>query len=110
MAHIVDKRWVTDDLVQLVVENSSGANFESHQARFKAPRLPSLLPELARIRTPVLLLWGKNDAVTPKRGLLLHQHIPGAEFHVFDDCGHWIQLDAFERVNSVVENFLQGRF
>jgi pimeloyl-ACP methyl ester carboxylesterase len=105
-AHIVDPRWVTDDLIERVVDNSSGANFESHQARFKAPRLPSLLPELARINVPVLLLWGKNDTVTPKRGLLLQAHIPGAELHVFDNCGHWIQLDAFERANAVVRDFL----
>jgi pimeloyl-ACP methyl ester carboxylesterase len=110
MRHIVDKRWVTDELVRLVVENSSGANFESHQARFKAPRPPSLLPELSRLRTPVLLLWGNNDTVTPRRGLLLQQHIPGAELHVYDNCGHWVQLDAFERVNALVENFLQDRF
>ncbi|HEX6513528.1 MAG TPA: alpha/beta hydrolase [Chloroflexota bacterium] len=108
MAHIMDKRWVTHELVQRVVENSSGANFEAHQARFQAPRLPSLLPELGHIKVPVLLLWGRNDTVTPRRGLLLQAHIPSAELHVFDNCGHWVQLDAFDRVNAVVRGFLAG--
>lgn len=109
LAHVMDKRWVTDELVQRLVANSSGANFEAHQARFRAPRLPSALPALARLEAPVLLLWGKNDSVTPRRGLLLQAHIPGAELHVFDNCGHWIQLDAFDRVNAVVRGFLAGR-
>ena len=110
LSAIMDKSLVTDELVQLVLANSSGRNFESHQARFKAPRLAPIHPELGRLRAPALLLWGKNDSVSPRRGLLLHALIPGAEFHVFDHCGHWVQLDQAARVNAVVRDFLAGCF
>jgi 2-hydroxy-6-oxonona-2,4-dienedioate hydrolase len=41
-----------------------------------------------------------------ERGLLLFQLIPNAEFHLFDQCAHWVQWDQAERFNRLVSDFL----
>jgi len=72
-----------------------------------APR--SLADELPKLKTKSLLLWGNQDrGVSVERGLLLFQLIPNAEFHLFDQCAHWVQWDQAERFNRLVSDFLQG--
>jgi 2-hydroxy-6-oxonona-2,4-dienedioate hydrolase len=34
--------------------------------------------------------------------------IPGAELHIFDRCGHWVQWDQAERFNTIVRDFLSA--
>lgn len=43
-----------------------------------------------------------------ERGLLLFQLIPHAEFHLFDNCAHWVQWDRAERFNRIVSDFLRS--
>ncbi len=46
----------------------------------------SLLPEL---KMPVLILWGKEDLITPlEQGKKMQQLIPESELLVYDGCGH----------------------
>jgi pimeloyl-ACP methyl ester carboxylesterase len=46
----------------------------------------SLLPEL---KMPVLILWGKEDRITPlAEGKKMQQLIPASELLVYDGCGH----------------------
>ncbi len=46
----------------------------------------SLLPEL---NMPVLILWGKEDKITPlELGKKMQQLVPQAELLVYDGCGH----------------------
>ena len=53
--------------------------------------------------------WGNNDrGVSVERGLELFQRIPGAEFHLFDKCAHWVQWDQADRFNRLVVDFLKG--
>ncbi|HEY3116083.1 MAG TPA: hypothetical protein VGK54_05025 [Chloroflexota bacterium] len=54
------------------------------------------------------MLWGRNDNGGAIRGLLLQEKIPGAELHIFDNCGHWVEIDQFERVNRIVRDFLSA--
>jgi 2-hydroxy-6-oxonona-2,4-dienedioate hydrolase len=56
-----------------------------------------------------LVLWGKNDPSAPtERALLLFDLIPGAELHVFDRCGAWVQWDQARRFNRLVGDFLRA--
>jgi pimeloyl-ACP methyl ester carboxylesterase len=105
---IFHKELVTDELVQLRYEMSTGKNDEAHHARKSVSPPRSIEGELKNMRAKSLLLWGKNDSgVTVERGLLLSNLIPGAEFHLFDRCAHWVQWDQAERFNNLVTNFLQ---
>ncbi|OGG56295.1 MAG: hypothetical protein A3F84_18970 [Candidatus Handelsmanbacteria bacterium RIFCSPLOWO2_12_FULL_64_10] len=61
----------------------------------------------ARINVPSLILWGaQDDRAAVERSLLLLEAIPGAELHVFDHCGHWVQWDQADRFNQIVKDFL----
>jgi 2-hydroxy-6-oxonona-2,4-dienedioate hydrolase len=65
--------------------------------------------ELRSLRVRTLVVWGSNDRGSPvEKGLLLFQLIPGAEFHVFDRCGHWPMWDHTERFNTLVRGFLRS--
>jgi pimeloyl-ACP methyl ester carboxylesterase len=104
---IFHKELVTDDIVRARYEMSTGKNHEAHLARRDASPPRPIFEELRNIKTKSLLLWGKNDSgVTVERGLLLFDLIPNAEFHLFDQCAHWVQWDQAKRFNGIVTNFL----
>ena len=101
------KELVTDELVQLRYEMSTGKNHEAHLKRKNVSPPRPLQNELQNMKVKSLLLWGKNDTgVTVERGLLLFNLIPNAEIHLFDRCAHWVQWDQAERFNNLVTYFL----
>ena len=74
-----------------------------------APPQRSIVEELPKLAPRTLILWGKNDQSAPiERALLLFDLIPGAELHIFDECGHWVQWDQAARFNQIVGDFLQA--
>jgi 2-hydroxy-6-oxonona-2,4-dienedioate hydrolase len=104
---IFHKELVTDELVQARFEMSTGKNHEAHLARKDVSPPRPIHDQLRNMKVKSLLLWGKNDTgVTVERGLLLFELIPGAEFHLFDQCAHWVQWDQAERFNDLLVNFL----
>ena len=104
---LMNKAAITDGLVAELHAMSTGKNQEAFEARHALPATPPIYDEVYRIKVPTLLLWGRNDSGGAERGLLLFEKIPGAELHVFDNCGHWVQVDQTERVNSLVLDFLR---
>jgi 2-hydroxy-6-oxonona-2,4-dienedioate hydrolase/4,5:9,10-diseco-3-hydroxy-5,9,17-trioxoandrosta-1(10),2-diene-4-oate hydrolase len=98
---------VTEEIVRARFEMSTGKNYETQQRRKGVPAPRPIHGELKDLKIPVLLLWGANDSgVALERSLLLLQSIPGAELHIFDRCGHWVQWDQEERFNTIVRDFL----
>ncbi|MER7078005.1 2-hydroxy-6-oxonona-2,4-dienedioate hydrolase [Saccharopolyspora kobensis] len=62
---------------------------------------------LHRIRARTLITWGRDDRVSPvDMALLPMRTIPGAELHVFPDCGHWAMIEQKEAWESAVLAFL----
>jgi len=105
---LVNKAAITDELVEEMYAMSAGKNYEAFQARARLPEMPPIYDELKKLTVPALLLWGRNDNGGVERGLLLFEKIPGAELHVFDNCGHWVEIDQTDRVNRLVRDFLRG--
>ena len=104
------KELVTDELVRLRYDMSTGNNLDAQNARRKAPIPRSIAEELPGLKVKALILWGKDDrGAAPERGLLLFQQIPGAEFHLFDHCAHWVQWDQASRFHSIVADFLSDQ-
>jgi pimeloyl-ACP methyl ester carboxylesterase len=102
------KELVTDELVRDRHAMSIGKNLEAQRKRrgVKPPR--SIEGELRQLKKKTLLLWGNNDrGVSVERGLLLFELIPNAEFHLFDQCAHWVQWDRAARFNRLVVDFLR---
>jgi len=57
---------------------------------------------------PMLILWGARDFVFTVRDFLAgwQARFPDAEVHIFDDAGHYVVEDAYERILPLVERFL----
>jgi pimeloyl-ACP methyl ester carboxylesterase len=101
---------VTEALVQARLEMSSGPRYQAQVARRSAAPQRPILDELPSLAPKTLILWGNNDkGAAVERSLLLFKLIPGAELHIFDQCGHWVQWDQAERFNALVADFLSTR-
>ena len=109
MKTFFNKELVTEELVQLRYEMSTGKNFEAFLKRKEVPRPRAIQEELRNLEVKTLILWGNNDrGVTAERGLLLFQLLPDAELHFFDRCGHLVQHDQGARFRSIVADFLKA--
>jgi pimeloyl-ACP methyl ester carboxylesterase len=57
---------------------------------------------------PTLLVWGRHDAVIPLgHGRLAHAAMPGSEFEIFDDAGHFPHHADPERFAELVSDFIR---
>lgn len=62
---------------------------------------------LERIDVPVLIAWGELDPVARMAiGERLARETPGADLTTWDDLGHYPQVEAPDRVATVVADFL----
>lgn len=103
-----DPAIATDALVDEV--------FEITNNRLKAMKIIALAKsairnnlgeELRQIRQPTLLIWGKNDIVTPPFvAEEFHKLIENSELHFIDKCGHAPMMEAPEEFNKILEKFL----
>ncbi|WP_101759949.1 alpha/beta fold hydrolase [Oceanicoccus sp. KOV_DT_Chl] len=62
---------------------------------------------LAAIQAPTLIVWGRDDRVSPMDIALLPMRIiPNCELHIFPDCGHWAMIECKQSFERVVSAFL----
>jgi len=63
---------------------------------------------ISSIKIPALVIWGKNDAITPRE---LPQHLadllPIAEFQIIENSGHVVMIDARDTFNTSVKGFIK---
>ena len=64
--------------------------------------------KLSAIRQPVLVVWGREDGLTPlaREGEKFRRELPSAQFVVFDGCGHVPQVETAAEFNAAVLKFL----
>lgn len=63
---------------------------------------------LHRIACPVLLIWGKEDKITPPFvGEEFHKLLPNSELVLLDQCGHAPMMEKPQEFNMILEEFLQ---
>ncbi|MQF48731.1 alpha/beta fold hydrolase [SAR202 cluster bacterium AC-647-N09_OGT_505m] len=63
--------------------------------------------DLRHLDIPILIVWGAQDRIIPVN----HAHnaareAPGVKLHVFDQCGHWPQMEKSREFNQLVSDFL----
>ncbi|MBP1820674.1 alpha/beta fold hydrolase [Mycobacterium sp. OAE908] len=64
---------------------------------------------LATLRTPTLVLWGRDDKVNrPTGGPMLLNAMPNAELVMTSHTGHWMQWERAELFNELVTEFLSA--
>ena len=109
-----DQSLLGPDLARLRYEASirDGVH-ESYSAMFPAPRQNGVdalaLPEssLRRIQHETLVVHGRDDRVIPvSSSLRLGELIPRAQLHVFNQCGHWTQIERCADFVHLLRGFL----
>jgi pimeloyl-ACP methyl ester carboxylesterase len=90
-----DPAHVTEELVDLVVDT-----LESRRCRrvlvsmAKSAKRDNLADRLGEISCPTLLIWGREDGITPPEvAEEFRQRIPGSELCWLDKCGHAAMLE-----------------
>jgi pimeloyl-ACP methyl ester carboxylesterase len=64
---------------------------------------------ISKIETPVLFLWGDADkalSIRTTRGT--EKYVSNLTFHVLPGVSHWVQEEAPETVNGMLEAWLSG--
>ena len=63
---------------------------------------------LSAIKQPVLLVWGREDGLTPlaREGAQFQKELAAARLVVFDNCGHVPQVEKAAEFNAAVLAFL----
>jgi pimeloyl-ACP methyl ester carboxylesterase len=58
-------------------------------------------------KMPAMIVWGAHDRIIPvKHAAVAHEGMPGSRLEVFDDAGHFPQLDDPYRFAETLEDFL----
>lgn len=64
--------------------------------------------ELARLKMPVLILWGTEDKITPmSEGYAMSKLMPQSQIMVFPGCGHLAPTQCADKIGPVVVDFTQ---
>ncbi len=109
-----DRGLVNDELAQSRYEASIRPGFqECLEKMFPAPRqrwIDAMACEEEQIRLiekKTLIIHGREDRVIPKENACrLFSLIPGAQLHMFGECGHWTQIEYAVQFNYLVKQFL----
>src|SRR5215204_1464759 len=64
--------------------------------------------KLAALKQPVLIIWGRDDGLTPlaREGERFKREIPQAQLVIFEGCGHVPQVEKAAEFNAAVLKFL----
>ncbi|MSQ11296.1 MAG: alpha/beta fold hydrolase [Dehalococcoidia bacterium] len=109
------KRYVTDELIKELYRARVSPGAERALLKmvrwgvtpFGLRRRAYLLPELPRLQAPLMLVWGANDSIAPVHHAYEAVRIsPAVRLEVFEQCGHWAQMEQPERFNRLVREFL----
>jgi len=114
-----DSAVITDDWVEVLYQigNLPGApealqrqlreNIDFWGVRSDVYR--PLVSQLATIHTPTLIIWGEQDPVLPvAHAQFAVKRLPNADLHIFDQCGHWSQVERSHEFNAAILKFLQN--
>lgn len=100
----VASKALVDEIFEIVNTPTKGLSIV---LTAKSAMRHNLEHELHKIKTPTLLIWGKNDSITPSFvGEDFNQKIKGSELHLLDQCGHAPMMERPQVFIQLVEEFL----
>lgn len=68
----------------------------------------NMAADLPNIKQPVLLIWGKQDNVTPPEvAVEFNKLLPNATLHWIDKCGHAPMMEHPDLFNEILHNWLK---
>jgi pimeloyl-ACP methyl ester carboxylesterase len=103
---VPDTAAMTDEELAIIARNREALALYTWEPYANNPKL---LQRLHRVKVPSLLVWGASDGiVTPDYGRAYRAAIPGAEFELIGEAGHFPHI---EQPQAFVERVLafEGR-
>lgn len=112
-----DKSMVSDDLIETRRAIYAQPGFGETMKRIMCLqemeiRRPNMITaeQYASIKAPTLVVWTSHDpTATPAEGKEISEMIPGAQYVVMNECGHWPQFEDANEFNRLHIAFLKGR-
>lgn len=105
-----DQSFVTDDLVQRYVSLSRAPGHREALLSIlinKQDRPEATADRLSEIKVPSLILWGRDDNLTPVRHAQeFADTLPGAQVVIYDNVGHLPQEEVAEETISDLRSFM----
>lgn len=78
------------------------------EATFKQVIIDDVQADAALLSLPTLLIYGEQDTATPPQyGMLLHEKIDGSTLELIPSVGHFLHLDAPDKVLHLMQDFLK---
>lgn len=66
-----------------------------------------LIKHLSAIKIPALIIWGRNDKITPLNfGLLMKEEIKNSKLVILENAGHFSFLDQPDKFNKLLIDFI----
>ena len=105
-----DRQHVTDELVDDVYGMLSDRKYVRFLIRVaKATRDRNMKEELWQVKLPTLIIWGKNDVITPPFvAEEFREGIPDARLVFIDRCGHAPPIEQPLEFSRILKEFLRS--
>jgi pimeloyl-ACP methyl ester carboxylesterase len=104
---VFDASRITDEVVKERYEASIDPETVAVHS-LPAPKKQDLSAELHACKSPTLVVWGMDDrAGALDVGLVMTRLIPNAQMHIFNNCGHWAQVEHAAEFSELVLGFFK---
>lgn len=109
---LYDQSLVTDELVEEWYASIQDRDYARFVLRIsRATRDRCVEEELGNLRLPTMIVWGRNDEITPPDvAETFRSRIDGAQLRYIDDCGHAPNLERPQIFADVLQEFLPSCF
>jgi pimeloyl-ACP methyl ester carboxylesterase len=103
-----DQRYVTMELIDAVEASlRRPGTYAAALAAVRAMHYEEVEEQYRTIEHPALLLWGREDRVTPiEIGERLSRELPGARLVVYPGCGHFPMIEHARQSTAELARFL----
>ena len=107
-----DPKVANKELVNEVFETVNNRNkLIKILAMAKSAIRHNMAKDLPKMKLPCLIIWGKNDNVTPPEvGLEFNNLLPNSDLYWIDKCGHAPMMEHPEKFNEILLDWLKAKF
>lgn len=71
----------------------------------------NMAKQIPKMNLPTLLIWGKNDTITPPEvAEEFHNLFPNSQLHWIDKCGHAAMMERPEEFNAILSPWLKKQY
>ena len=107
-----DPRVANKELVDEVFETVNNRNkLIKILAMAKSAIRHNMAKDLPKMKLPCLIIWGKNDNVTPPEvGIEFNNLLPNSDLSWIDKCGHAPMMEHPEKFNEILLDWLEAKF